>query len=94
MPQYTVTLTDAEDKALHFSATSAQDWIDNAVHNQCRIVMEDIVNSEVKRMLDAGEPITKTREQIVLDANIKSAAQVNAEYMADLAAQQAQEQQQ
>jgi hypothetical protein len=82
MPQYTVTLTDAEDKALHVVATSAQDWIDNAVHNQCRIAIEQIVAEEVQRKLNEGETISGTKEEIVLAAQVKSAAQVKEEYLA------------
>ena len=48
MPSYTVTLTDAEDKALSVIAISQQEWIDNAVKNRCRISKEEIVASEIK----------------------------------------------
>ena len=58
MAQYTITLSDAEDKALGVVALSQQDWIDNAVHNRCRIAIEKIVNAEVQRKLAAGEAIT------------------------------------
>jgi len=55
---YTITLSDAEDKAIHVVAISAQDWIDNAVHERCRIAIEEIVAKEVERKLAIGEPIT------------------------------------
>jgi hypothetical protein len=79
MATYTVTLSDAEDKALHFVALSAQDWIDNAVHERCRIAIEDIVNSEVQRKLQNSETISGSKEDIVLAADIKSVAQRNQE---------------
>lgn len=91
MRQYTVTLTDAEDKALHVVAESAQDWIDNAVHNQCRIAMEQIVQAEIQRKLDAGEPITGSRDEIVLAAQVETAAEVKARYLAEVAAREAAE---
>ena len=75
---YTVTLSDAEDKALHFVAVSAQEWIDNAVHTRCQVAMDAIIADEVKRKLDAGEPITGTKDDIVLAAQIESAAERNA----------------
>jgi hypothetical protein len=75
MPTYTITLSDAEDKALHVVAMSAQDWIDNAVHERCRIAIEEIVAAEVKRLLDAGQPITGSRDDIVMAAPIQSAAE-------------------
>jgi hypothetical protein len=74
---YTVTLTDAEDKALHYVAASAQEWIDNAVHERCRLAIEQIVQEEVQTKLAAGQPITGSKEDIVLNASIELAAQRN-----------------
>ena len=58
MATYTVTLSDAEDKALGVIAFSQNDWIQNAVHERCRLAIDEIVNAEVQRILAAGEPIT------------------------------------
>lgn len=74
MATYTITLSDAEDKALHVVAVSGQDWIDNAVHERARIAIDEIVNAEVQRKLAAGEPITGTKDDIVMAANVESAA--------------------
>lgn len=79
MATYTITLSDAEDKALHVVALSAQDWIDNAVHERCRIAMEEIIAAEVQRLLAAGQSITGTKDDIVLAAPIQSAAERQAE---------------
>jgi len=79
MKTYTITLTDAEDKALGFVAASQQDWIDNAVHERCRIAIDEIVNAEVQRKLANNETISGSKEDIVMAANIKSAAERNAE---------------
>ena len=76
---YEVVLSDAENKALGVVAASQQDWIDNAVHERCRIAIEEIVAAEVQRKLAAGETISGTKEDIVLAAPIKSAAERNAE---------------
>ena len=78
--QYTITLSNAEDKALKTVALSAQDWIDNAVHERCRVAIEEIVAAEVQRKLAANETISGTKEDIVLAAQIKSLAEVQAEY--------------
>jgi hypothetical protein len=83
---YTITLTDAEDKALHSVAMSAQDWIDNAVHERCRIAIDEIVNAEVQRKLASGEPITGSKEDIVLAADVESAAERQARIAAEEAA--------
>jgi hypothetical protein len=83
MATYTITLSDAEDKALHVVALSAQDWIDNAIHERCRIAIEEIVNAEVQRKLAAGEPITGSKEDIVIAADIESAAERQARLEAE-----------
>ena len=70
MAQYTVTLSDAENKALGYFASSQQDWIDNAVHERCRIAIDEIVKAEVERKLAAGESITGSKEDIVNAAEL------------------------
>jgi len=79
MTTYTITLSDAEDKALGFVAYSQQAWIDNAIHERCRIAIDEIVNVEVQRKLAAGEPIVGSKDDIVMAADIKSAAERQAE---------------
>jgi hypothetical protein len=91
MATYTITLSDAEDKALHVVAVSAQDWIDNAVHERCRIAMEEIVAAEVQRKLAAGEPITGSKDDIVMAAQVESAVERNARLEAQQAAREAQQ---
>jgi hypothetical protein len=88
MATYTITLTDAEDKALGAVAFSKDEWIQNAVHDRCRIAIEEIVATEVQRLLAAGQPITGTKEEIVLAAPIKSAAERQAEFEAQQQEQQ------
>jgi len=76
---YTITLSDAEDKALGFVAFSQQEWIDNAIHERCRIAIDEIVNAEVQRKLANNETISGSKEDIVNAANIQSAAERQAE---------------
>lgn len=73
--QYTVILSDAQDKALGFVAFDQNEWIQNAVHERCRVAIEEIVSQEVQRKLAIGEPITGTKEDIVLAADIETAAE-------------------
>jgi len=79
MATYTITLSDAQDKALHAVSVSAQAWINNAVYARCHIAMEEIIAAEVQRKLDAGESITGSRDDIVMAAPIKLAAERQAE---------------
>ena len=83
MATYTITLSNAEDKALKTITLSAQDWIDNAIHERCRIAIDEIVNAEVQRKLAANEPITGSKDDIVMAANIESAAQRKARLEAE-----------
>lgn len=85
---YTITLTDAEDKALNVAALSAQEWIDNAVHERCRVAIEEIVAAEVQRKLAAGEPITGSKDDIVMAAQVESAADRKTRLDAEQAAAQ------
>ena len=78
---YTVSITDAEKKALEYIALSVQDWIDNAVDNRARIAIDEIYNAEVARMTadPAITSIPADKDAVVLAADIKSAATRNAE---------------
>jgi hypothetical protein len=81
MGTYTITLTDAETKAMEYVAFSVQDWADNALQNRARIAMDEIYDAEVVRMtadpLIASIPADK--EAVVLAADIKSVAVREAE---------------
>lgn len=79
--EYTITLSAAENKALSIVAISPQDWINNAIHERCRIAIEEIVAQEVQRKLAAGEPITGTKDDIVLAATIETAAERQAQIL-------------
>lgn len=85
---YTITLTDTEDKALAYAAASQQDWIDNLVHNRCRIAIDDIVKLAVDKFIAAGESMPGDRDQIVAIAFergwVKTAAQRNEEAQAEM----------
>jgi hypothetical protein len=77
MPQITINLSDAQYKALETVAVSPEEWAKNAVYVRCQNAIEDIVNAEVQRKLDAGEPITGSKEDIVLAADVETAAERN-----------------
>jgi len=79
MATYTITLSPAEDKALGYIAASQQEWIDNAVHHRCSVAIEEIVAAEVQRITSIGGTISGTKEDIVLAAPVKSAAERQAE---------------
>ena len=62
---YTITLTDAENTALGYVAAIPQEWIDNAVHNRCRIAIDEIVALAVERCLAQGIQLPGSKDEIV-----------------------------
>lgn len=86
---YTITLSNAQDKALSVVALDQQEWIENAVFERCRIAIEEIVNAEVQRKLAAGESITGSKEDIVMAANVETVAEQNEKLAAEMAAEAA-----
>lgn len=83
---YTVTLTQTQDRALSYAAVSQNDWIENAITQRCEAAIEEIVKITVAKCLETGTQIPGTKEGIVDLAFeqewIKTAAQVNEEYLA------------
>jgi hypothetical protein len=79
--EITITLTEAETKALAYVAFDPQEWAENAVKERARIAMDEIFQSETQRMLaDPNvQSIPADREAVVLAADIKSAAERQAE---------------
>jgi hypothetical protein len=70
--EYTINLTEAQNKALAYVAYDPQEWIENAVSERARLAMEEIFQEEVARML-ADPSITEIpadREAVVLAADI------------------------
>jgi hypothetical protein len=66
MKTYTVNLSLAEDIALGHVAASRQEWIDNAVHNRCRIAIDEIVALAVEQCLAQGIQLPGSKDEIVL----------------------------
>ena len=85
MNTFTITLTDAELKALAHVAYDPQDWIDNAIKARCSAAMGEIFDAEVARML--ADPTTTSipadRETVVLAADIKTAKEIHESLMID-----------
>lgn len=84
--EYTITLTEAENKALAYVALDPAFWIENVVKERCRVAIEEIFQAEVQRML--SDPtiteIPADRDAVVLAADVKSAAERNAEMEASM----------
>ncbi len=91
MKQYTISISDAQDKALQHVVFSVQEWMENFIFSRANSAINDIAQAEIDRKLQAGETVSGTKEEIVLAANIKTAAERTVELEAEIAARQAQE---
>lgn len=81
MNEFIVTLNDAQVKALAYAVCEPSEWIQYTISERCRIAMEEIFHLEVQRMVNdpTVSEIPADREAVVLAANIKSAAERNAD---------------
>ncbi len=77
MVDYTITITDAEQKALAYIAVDPQEWITNLVKARAAAGIQEIYDLEVARMMNdpSVESIPANKETVVLQANIQSAAE-------------------
>jgi hypothetical protein len=96
MTTYTITLTDAENSALAYAALSQDDWIQNAVHERCRVAIDEIVQVTVAKCLETSVQIPGSKEEMVTLAFaqgwVKTAAVRQAEFEAEAAARAAEQQ--
>ena len=80
MANHTVTLTDAEEKAMEYAAASVSEWIDNAAHNRARIAMDEICKIYTDHKLENNEAITVVgKDAMVLAAFEEGLVQTGAE---------------
>ena len=90
MTTYTITLTEAENKALSYAALSQNDWVQNAVHERCRIAIEEIVALTVQKCLETNTQIPGSKDAMVnlafAQGWVKTAAQRQADAEAEAAA--------
>jgi hypothetical protein len=95
MTNYTINLTAAENAALSHVALSQDDWIQNAVHERCRVAIDEIVQITVAKCLETNTQIPGSKEEMVALAFeqlwVKTAAERQAEFEAEAAARAAQQ---
>jgi hypothetical protein len=80
---FTVTLTEAEHDALAYVAFDQQAWIDNVVHERCRLAIDEVVQIALQKSLNSGTQMPTTKDEIVTMAYsqgwVKTGAQRNAD---------------
>jgi len=63
---YTITLSNAEDLALSHVALNQQEWINNAVHERCRIAMDEIMQFTIQKCFETNTQIPNSKDEIVV----------------------------
>ena len=90
MSNYSIALTKTEDAALSYVALTQDDWIQNAVHERCRIATDEIVQIAVAKCLETNTQIPGSKDEMVelafAQGWVKTAAQRQAEFEAEVAA--------
>ena len=89
---YTITLSEAQQKALEYIAGDVNEWIQNAVFNRIRKSSEEIIKTYVDTKLAKSEAITAVgRDAMILAAFsegiVKTATERGQDLEAELAAQ-------
>lgn len=74
---FTVTITDAEEKAFYWEVVDPEEWVEGAVKNKCRKVMDRLYDQEVKRMTDDDSvtSIPADKDTVINNADVKTAKQ-------------------
>lgn len=86
MAQFTVTINDAEEKALLTDMLSIQDWLDNAIHNKARRTIDSIIQKETDRQpkkLSVAE-----KHNLIREMELETGAEQNARLEAILLAEE------
>ena len=76
----TVEYSEAEAKALSTVALDPKQYVTDGIRVAITRAYDEIVQQEVKRLLDAGLPIPSTRDEIVLQSPIETAAERQARF--------------
>jgi hypothetical protein len=74
---FTVTITDAEEKAFFWDIVDPEDWVDNVVKDKCRKAKDRLYDEEVKRMTndDSVTSIPADKDTVINNANVQTAAE-------------------
>ena len=74
---FTVTITDAEEKAFYWNTVDPEFWVENAIKEKCRKCVDRLYDMEVARMTadDAVSTNPADKNTVVNNAVVKTAKQ-------------------
>lgn len=78
--KFTITLSDAQYKALAHVVYDPQEWIENAVYERCRRAIDEIYDKEIENLKKENKPISEDKNQVVMNADIKTGKMIQDEY--------------
>lgn len=71
MPQFSIYLTELQDKLLKHTVADPVDWIDNLVEWRVRIAQDDYLPTAIAKLKEAGAThIPGTRDEIIMAADM------------------------
>lgn len=82
--EYTIVLSDVEKKALEYAAVDVNQWIQNAVHERCRMAGEELIADTIKHNLANGIPISGTPDEIIMNSTLPNAQARHEEAMSKM----------
>jgi hypothetical protein len=85
MAKIEIEITDEEMRALEYVAVDPVEWVTNFTKVRAAAAMEEIYETEIARMRSdpSVEFIPVNKASVVRNANIKSAAERHAEFLAN-----------
>jgi len=82
MPQFTVEINDAEEKVLLTDMLSIQEWLDYAIHNKARKLIDKNIKDHIDKQPEKMSFEDKC--EIVRNIQLESGAERNARLEAEL----------
>jgi|TARA_B110000305_G_C19019503_1_gene438644 hypothetical protein len=74
----TSTISSAQKKALETDVEDITAWFDNWLQHRANTLLEQVFQDEVKRLIENGETISGTKDEIVLASPVLSAVERSA----------------
>lgn len=75
--EVTSTISAAQKKALETEIEDINAWFENWLHHRANMLIDEIFQQEVNRLIESGNTISGTKEEIVLASPVLSAAERN-----------------
>lgn len=82
MKQFTIEINDAEEKALLTDMVSIQEWLDNAIHEKARRVIDTIIEKETDRR--AKKVPVEEKHNLIREMMLETAVERNARFEAEM----------